>query len=177
LTASLKGDQRSQELIYKQYYGFAMSVSLKYTKSRDEAIEIVNDGFVKVFTRGEKYNIEIPFKVWFRRILINTALDAYRKNKKHYFHEDISEELDVQSQEANSLDQIGYEDLLKQIQKLPPAYQTTFCLFAIDGYTHEEIASQLGISLGTSKSNVFRARELLKKWLTPILNNKPKVIY
>src|ERR1700712_106142 len=91
LQACLRGDRKSQELLYRQHYGFAMSICLRYTKSREEAVEVVNDGFMKVFTKGEQYNSAYPFKAWLRRIMVNASLDYYRSQQKHYYHENIEE--------------------------------------------------------------------------------------
>jgi RNA polymerase sigma-70 factor (ECF subfamily) len=155
-------------MLYQHFYGYAMSVCLRYCKSRDEALEILNDGFLKVFTRIGKYDQEKSFKGWIRKIMINTALDHYRKHRKHYETKstDIQNLTDL-SYNENALNCLAYEDLLNMVQKLSPAYRTVFNLHAIDGYTHEEIAEMLEISAGTSKSNLFKARanlqEMIKK--------------
>lgn len=162
LQASLRGDRKSQEMLYRVHYGYAMSICLRYTQNREEAVEIVNDGFMKVFTKGEQYNPKYPFQVWLRRIMINTALDYYRSHHKHYFHEDISEASFVESEYSSPLDDLNHEALLKMVQQLSPAYRMIFNLFVIEGFSHEEIAAQLGISVGGSKSNLSRARECLR---------------
>ena len=165
LRMSIRGDRKSQEKLYRQFYGFAISVCMRYTKSRDEALEVVNDGFLKVFTKGEQYDPKYPFKAWFRRIIVNTALDFYRSQQKHYFHENIEEAYDISSNDSNPVSQLNHEELINMVQKLPPGYRMVFNLFVIDGYSHEEIGSQLGISIGTSKSNLSRAREVLRKMI------------
>ncbi|MFN8357323.1 MAG: sigma-70 family RNA polymerase sigma factor [Spirosomataceae bacterium] len=159
-----KGDRMSQELLYRQFYGFAMGICMRYTRDRDEAMEVLNDGFMKVFTKAELYDPEKPFKAWLKRIMVNTALDFYRQNVKHYYHEDIETAHSV-SDTTPADSEIGYEELMGFVQKLSPAYRTVFCLFAIDGYSHEEVAESLNISVGTSKSNLARAREQLRKML------------
>ena len=159
------GNRRSQEQLYRQFYGYAMGICVRYSYSRDEAVEILNDGFMKVFTRSDQYRTEVPFKMWLRRIMINTALDYYRLNLKHRYHEDIDQAGQLPDVEASVLDQLSYEELMEVVQLLTPAYRMVFNLYAIDGYTHEEIASQLTISIGTSKSNLARAREQLKQLL------------
>lgn len=159
------GSRRSQEQLYRQFYGYAMGICLRYSHNRDEAVEILNDGFMKVFTRTNLYRPEVPFKMWLRRILINTALDYYRHNLKHRYHDDISQADNVPDVDASALDQISHEELMKIVQQLTPAYRMVFNLYVIDGYTHDEIAEQLSISAGTSKSNLARAREQLKQLL------------
>ncbi|PLK42644.1 MULTISPECIES: RNA polymerase sigma factor [unclassified Emticicia] len=173
LIASLKGDRQSQEKLYRQFYGFAMSVCLRYNHNREEALEIVNDSFLKVFTKGEQYDASgrhssFPFKAWFRRIIVNTALDYYRSQQKHYFHENLDEAYDVSSTESNAISQLNHEALMELVQKLPSGYKVVFNLYVIDGYSHEEIAQKLQISVGTSKSNLSRARETLRKMIMKI---------
>lgn len=165
LQKSVRGDRKSQEKLYRQFYGFAMSVCVRYTQSRDEALEIVNDSFLKVFTKGDQYDSKYPFKAWFRRIIVNTALDFYRSQQKHYFHENIEEAYEVSSNDSSPLSQLNHEEIIMLIQRLPSGYKMVFNLFVIDGFSHEEIGNQLGISVGTSKSNLSRAREALRKMI------------
>lgn len=158
------GHRTSQELLYRQFYGYGMSVCLRYTRTRDEATEVLNDGFMKVFTKTEKYDPNKSFKGWLRRIMINTALDQYRQQSKHYFHEDV-EAAENATDNGTVLNRLAYEELIVLVQQLTPAYRMVFNLYVIDGYTHEEIAGQLNISIGTSKSNLVRAREQLRNML------------
>ena len=162
LEGCLRGDRKSQELLYKQFYGYAMSICMRYARGRDEALEILNDGFLKVFTRTAQYDSERSFKGWLRRIMINTALDYYRQQVKHYHHQDV-EEAQAAPVEATAIGDLSHEELIGMIARLTPAYRLVFNLYGIDGYTHEEIAQQLGISSGTSKSNLARARMHLKE--------------
>ncbi|MDZ7934778.1 MAG: RNA polymerase sigma factor [Emticicia sp.] len=165
LQKSVRGDRKSQEKLYRQFYGFAMGVCVRYTQSRDEALEIVNDSFLKVFLKGDQYDSKYPFKAWFRRIIVNTALDFYRSQQKHYFHENIEEAYDISSNDSSPLSQLNHEEILALVQRLPSGYKMVFNLFVIDGFSHEEIGNQLGISVGTSKSNLSRAREALRKMI------------
>jgi RNA polymerase sigma factor (sigma-70 family) len=165
LHKSVRGDRKSQEKLYRQFYGFAMSVCVRYTQSRDEALEIVNDSFLKIFMKGDTYDSKYPFKAWFRRIIVNTALDFYRSQQKHYFHENIEEAYEVSSNDSSPLSQLNHEEIIGLVQRLPSGYKTVFNLFVIDGFSHEEISNQLGISVGTSKSNLSRAREALRKMI------------
>lgn len=159
-----QGDRLSQELLYRQFYGFAMAICMRYTQQRDEAMEVLNDSFLKVFSKSELYDPSKPFKAWLRRILINTALDNYRQNVKHYYHDDLDNTHQV-ADTATADHDISYEELITMVQQLSPAYRTVFNLYVIDGFTHEEIAEQLNISSGTSKSNLARAKEQLRKML------------
>ena len=161
----IKKDRKSQKELYKLYYGYALRICLRYAKSKDEAVEVVNDGFMKVFMNIVRYQVEQPFNNWLSTIMINTAIDHYRKRIKQLEMDELNEQHPVEDRE-NILSNINYEDLIKLVQKLSYAYRTVFNLFAIDGYTHEEISDLLQISVGSSKSNLFKARENLKKMLT-----------
>lgn len=161
----VKKDRKSQKELYKLYYGYALRICLRYAKNKDEAIEVVNDGFMKVFMHIARYQVEQSFNSWLSTIMINTAIDHYRKRIKQLEMEELNEQHQVEDRE-NILSNINYEDLIKLVQKLSYAYRTVFNLFAIDGYTHEEISKLLHISVGSSKSNLFKARENLKKMLT-----------
>jgi RNA polymerase sigma factor (sigma-70 family) len=165
-------DRQSQRLLYSNYYGYSMSIALRYSKDKEAAVEITNDSFMKIFVNGiqkydEKNNThEGYFKNWLKRIVINTALDYHKKNQKHYFHQDINDsELEniAYSEPPFAIDAMSYEEMLKLVKKLSPAYCTVFCLYVIDGYTHDEISKKLGISIGTSKSNLAKARIRLKE--------------
>ncbi|MBC7921853.1 MAG: RNA polymerase sigma factor [Ferruginibacter sp.] len=161
-----QADRTGQEVLYRRFYGYAMSVCLRYSRSRDEALEILNDGFLKVFTRIDKYDPARSFKGWLRKILINTALDHYRKHRRQYQTEQhsVGESGATQFVDAagNVLNRLAYEDLLALVQQLSPAYRTVFNLYVMDGYSHEEIAEALEISVGTSKSNLSKARANLQ---------------
>ncbi|MEZ4903506.1 MAG: sigma-70 family RNA polymerase sigma factor [Spirosomataceae bacterium] len=167
LEGCLHNDRKCQELLYKQFYGYALGVCLRYVPNEDEAVEVVNDGFLKIFQKMQLYDADKPFKVWLRRVIINTALDHYRQNLKYQQNEDISHsENTLAASESQSIySQLAHEELIALIQQLSPAYRAVFNLYVIDGFTHEEIAQQLGISEGTSKSNLARARENLRNML------------
>ena len=161
----VKKDRKSQKELYKLYYGYALRICLRYAKNKDEAVEVVNDGFMKVFTHISRYQANQSFNSWLSTIMINTAIDQYRKRIKQLEMDELNEQHQVEDRE-NILSNINYEDLINLVQKLSYAYRTVFNLFAIDGYTHEEISALLQISVGSSKSNLFKARENLKKMLT-----------
>jgi RNA polymerase sigma-70 factor (ECF subfamily) len=129
-----------------------------------DAAGILNDGFFKAFKHISKYETDKAFMPWLGRIITNTAIDYYRTNLKFADHADITEHEHI-AQVSSVYDQLAYHDLLAMIQKLTPAYRTVFNLYAIDGYTHEEIGEILNISVGTSKSNLFKARQKLQEML------------
>lgn len=159
-----KGDKNSQKALYKHFYGYAMSVCIRYSMNREEATEVMNDGFLKVFTKINKYDTNRSFKGWLRKIMINTALDNYRHNLKHYYQQDLAHLPDTSAGNTILAD-LAYEEIVALVQMLSPAYRTVFNLYVIDGYTHEEISEMLGISVGTSKSNLSKARENLRALL------------
>lgn len=166
LAGCLRNHRRSQELLYKQFYGYAMSVCLRYAPTRDGALEVLNDGFLKVFTRLDQYEPTQSFKGWLRRILINTAVDHYRQEVRHFYHEDVEQADQIAGTESiDAYSQLAHEELMRLIQQLSPAYRLVFNLYVIDGFSHDEIAAQLGISVGASKSNLARARENLRQLL------------
>lgn len=162
----MKNDRKSQKLLYQQFFGYAMSICMRYTQNHADAVEVLNDSFMKVFTQLKKFDQTRSFKSWFRRILINASIDHLRSEMKHQFKMSLEE--NEKPLEQPSVDQkISHEELIGLIQQLTPAYRSVFNLYVIDGYKHEEIAGMLGISVGTSKSNLAKARlnlrEMLKK--------------
>ncbi len=142
-----------------------MGICLRYARSREEAIEILNDGFLKIMTNLDKYNPGLSFKGWLRRIMTNSAIDHFRRNEKHYDSVDISY-VKNEHLSADVLSDLSYEVILKAVQELPPSYRMVFNLYCLEGYKHAEIAQKLNISEGTSKSNLNIARIKLKKVLS-----------
>lgn len=164
LDSCQKGNRHSQDRLYRLYYGYALGICLRYANSREEAIEILNDGFVKIFTKLNLYTEGLSFKGWLRKVMIHTAIDYFRRHKKHYHQVDISFARHLEGG-ASILDQLSEQEILQAVQLLPPSYRMVFNLFVIEGYTHEEIARQLDISIGTSKSNLAVARTKLRRML------------
>lgn len=141
-----------------------MSIALRYASTRPEAEEVMNESFFKVFSKIHQYDENYEFKAWFRTILVNTSIDYHRKYKKlqTYSFEELP---NTETDKNLGLENMLYEDILKGIQTLSPAYRLVFNLYALEGYKHHEIAEQLNISVGTSRSNYARARNLLQKYL------------
>lgn len=159
-----KQNRESQEILYREFYGYGMSICLRYVDNRDEAAEIFNDGFMKIFTNIQKFENDKPFKPWLRQILVNTAINHYYKQQRSLKFNEISDELQEADMEY-TFSSISYQEMLDLLKKLPLSYRTVFNLYAIEGYKHEEIAALLNISSGTSKSALFKAKKLLKKYL------------
>ena len=161
LEGCLRAHRASQKLLYQHYYGYAMSICLRYGSNRDEASEILNDAFMKIFTNLSKFDLSKPFKPWLRKILVNTAINHYHKKQREMRIEEMQNAKN-QSDTEKILSGITYQEVIGLLQKLPPAYRTVFNLYVIEGYSHEEIANMLNIAVGTSKSNLFKAKEQLK---------------
>jgi RNA polymerase sigma factor (sigma-70 family) len=160
----IKQDRKSQKMLYKAFYGFSMAICLRYTGNRDEAAEVMNQGFFKVFTHIDRYDQERQFKAWLGKIMMNVSIDHYRANLKMAYSDDIEKAENISDGELVDRN-LNYNDLLLMVQQLPQAYRTVFNLFAIDGYSHEEIAAMLHINIGTSKSNLHKARQKLKQMI------------
>ncbi len=155
----------SQKQLYKEYYGYGLTICLHYAKTSEEAKEILNDGFVKVFQHISRfdYTQKQPFKAWLRRILINAAIDHYRQQKKHYYQADIEEiPQEVDMHDSGIISQLSYDEIMRLVQQLTPAYRMVFNLHVVEGYKHTEIALKLGISVGASKSNLAKAKNKMK---------------
>jgi len=165
-----KNDRQSQGTLYRWLYSYAMKICYRYTSQQHEAEELTNESFVKLFKNlhlfdgGRQLNTEALFKAWFKRIIINTCIDHLRKNHQlvnGHAHGTDSEA--VPDTQETAIDKLSYEEIIEAIKQLTPVYRTVFNLFAIEGMTHEEIAAQLQISVGASKSNLSKARHNLRK--------------
>jgi len=160
----IRKDRGSQKMLYKAFYGFSMGICLRYANNREEAAEVMNQGFFKVFTRIDTYDTTRPFKAWLGKIMTNVSIDYYRANLKMAYAEDLDKAENITDGELPDR-KLNYEDLLAMVQRLPNAYRTVFNLYAIEGYTHEEIGEMLDIASGTSKSNLHKARQKLKQMI------------
>lgn len=165
-------DGASQRTLYQHYYGFGLSICRRYLADRDAALEAVNDGFLKVFQELPRFDaaryadLAGSLRGWLHRIMVRTAIDHFRAEHRHALHADLDEVGPwCADGAATPLDALSFEELLRLVGQLSPACRAVFNLYAIDGYTHEEIAEQLHISVGTSKSNLFKARACLKQFL------------
>ncbi|WP_317896902.1 RNA polymerase sigma factor [Aurantibacillus circumpalustris] len=164
----IKQDRKAEYELYKITYSYLMSICMRYSRDKDIASESLNMGFLKILKNLTSYKPEVPFKSWIRRVMVNTLIDEYRKNKKererityvenYYDNSDFS---DVNE----ALSRINYKQILVQINLLPEATKKVFNLFAIDGYSHKEIGEMLGISEGTSKWHLNAARQKLKEYI------------
>ena len=156
------GDRRAQTSLYNHFASKMYGVCLRYSKDTNEAEDNLQDGFIRVFTKIGQFGFKGSFEGWMRRIMVNTALEKFRKNNHLFAVEDMVVYENVQVAEE-TISSISAGDLLKIIQELPPRYRMVFNLFAIEGYSHNEIAKLMNINEGTSKSNLSRARAILQK--------------
>lgn len=160
-----------QAALYERFAPRMYGVCLRYTSDPDEAQDILQEGFIKVFRHLEKFRQEGSFEGWIRRIMVNTAIEHFRK-RKTLNQVTEKEELSLESPEENALDRLAEKDIIALIQQLSPGYRTVFNLYVIEGYGHKEIASMLGISEGTSKSQLARAKSVLQKMVNNFLSEK-----
>ncbi|WP_375585158.1 RNA polymerase sigma factor [Cyclobacterium xiamenense] len=162
-----KRDRSSLERLYRHFYGYAMSIALRYSGSREEACEIVNDSFMKAFDNLDQFSLENSFKAWFRRIIINTSVDYYRKNFKHYAAMDI-DKASAESYDPDIIDTLSREDILRSLGELPETLRLVFNLYEIEGYKHNEIGEKLGIPASTCRTYLARAKEKLREKIIAI---------
>ncbi|MDX9725360.1 MAG: RNA polymerase sigma factor [Bacteroidales bacterium] len=160
----LDGNRRDQELLYRRHAAKLFAVCLQYSGNDDEARDILQEGFIKIFENLIHYKNEGSFEGWMRRIVVNTALEKYRSKHNLYRVDDIDlipePDADPETEDYSGLEAV---DLLDIIRELPPKYRMVFNLYAIEGYSHKEISQMISISEGTSKSNLSRARIILQK--------------
>jgi len=162
----LEKDTLAQKQLFDYYSRRMMGVCLRYTRDSEEAQDVLQMGFIKVFEKLDMYNHKGSLEGWIRKIIVNTALDNIRKNKKLMNNVEI-EKVDFQlhNNNENALDELSAQDLLKVIQSMPTGFKTVFNMYVIEGYSHKEIAEELNISVSTSKSQFSRARAYLQKLL------------
>ncbi len=173
LSGCRQNERASQKELYELLKGYALKICYRYQHNTYLVEEIVNEGFTKFFRNIHQFDehrhadISIALKGWFKRILVNTCIDNYRKNSSHIHGQMISEETEkIADHGETGLDKLSYKEIIESIRLLSPAYRTVFNLFVIEGLTHEEIGNQLGISVGASKSNLSKARDNLRKILS-----------
>lgn len=160
-----KGKRQAQQQVYEQYSPKMFAVCLRYVRHQFDAEEVMTNGFLKVFNKIDQFKEEGSFEGWIRRIMVNEALNHLRKNKMQQSEVDIENTREI-AEYAEAESNLNAEDLMKCVNQLPDGYRTVFNLYAIEGYSHKEIAEQLGISVNTSKSQLSRARVLLQKYVS-----------
>jgi RNA polymerase sigma-70 factor (ECF subfamily) len=169
VSGSIRGENRSQELIYKMFAGKMKVVCIRYLKSREDAEDLLQEGFIKIFNLLPQYSGTGSFEGWMRRIFVNLCIDTIRKNKKISFISDdrmeIADPTEKDEVDENNLPDFTPDDVLLAMETLTPVYRTVFNLIAFEDYSHQEVADKLGISIGTSKSNYFKAKKNIQRIL------------
>jgi len=155
------GKLKHQEILYRNFYSYAMGISLRYAYTKTDASEILNDSFLKVFNNINKFKDELPFKPWLKKIIVNTAIDYYRKNARFRPMLEIDQTAD-EAFNVEMVDNLTYEDIKKLLDSLPEMYRLVFNLYEIEGYTHKEIAIKLKFDESTSRSYLTRAKKKLR---------------
>lgn len=166
ITACINRERKSEYELYKITYGYLMSICVRYVNGQEEAKEVLNIGFLKILGNLDKYKPEVPFKAWIRKVMINTLIDEYRKEKKHHENLDYVEEYNEvgESSDINAaISKMNVAEIHALISKLPPMSQRVFNMYVIDGFSHKEISQLLGMSEGTSKWHLNSSREKLKE--------------
>jgi RNA polymerase sigma-70 factor (ECF subfamily) len=166
----MANDAKCQKLLYERYYGYAFKIAFRYIYRYEKVADVVNDGFVKLFrhikafTGNDTCDTEPRLMGWIKKIIVNTAIDELRKNNLMPEIGGIPEHIWEEAGHSQNADaRVLYKELICQVKNLPPSYGAVFNMYVIDGFSHQEIADQLGISVGTSKSNLFKAKAYLQK--------------
>lgn len=159
---SIKGNRSAQKRIYDALSGKMLAVCLRYMGDRETAEDVLQDGFVTLFTKLDTYSGEGSFEGWARKIFVNTALMALRKNDALKMSEDIDTAWNMVDDGPTTVQNIGYKELMHVVSELPAGFRTVFNMYVVEGYSHKEIAQELGISENTSRSQLQRARTMLQ---------------
>lgn len=167
-----RGNAKYQRILYERYSAKMLAVCARYFQSIEEAQDALQDGFIKVFANISQFREEGSLEGWVRRIMVNTSLNLHRKNLKHYYHVDLGETESRIADDRQSSDNLEVQDMLKMIQQLPNGYRLVFNLYEIEGYSHQEIADELNVSISTSKTQLLKARRKLREQI----NNNNNII-
>ena len=163
LKACIQGDRKAQRKIYEQLAPKMFPVCLRYMNNREMAEDVMQDGFVTLFSKLDSYSGTGSFEGWARKIFVNTALMQLRRNDVLKESDNLDDAWDIGSPDPSPIQEIGYKELLELIEELPPGFRTVFNMYVIEGYSHKEIADELGISENTSRSQLQRARVILQR--------------
>jgi RNA polymerase sigma factor (sigma-70 family) len=169
------GNLKCQEILYTKFYGFAMGISLRYSMNREDALEAVNDAFIKIFKSFKDYDAGKPFKAWLSTFVINTSIDKRRRELKYQLNIDLGEAVMVLSS-SDTVGNLEAQDILNLLKLLPLIQTTVFNLYEIDGYSHEEIGQMLGIAASSSRVYLTRAKEKLRKLLLIRTDNERRSV-
>ena len=171
LQGCLSGNRRMQEELYRRFSPRMYAVCLRYAGKAEEAEDILQEGFIKVFRKMDSYRGDGSFEGWMRRIFVNTAIEHFRR-KRYLMPVTEREENTIEGKYTSVLDDLGAKDILALVQELSPGYRTVFNMYVVEGYTHREIADMLGISEGTSKSQLSRAKVILQDMVRTFIDKQ-----
>lgn len=171
LKGCLEGNRRMQEELYRRFSPRMYAVCLRYAGKAEEAEDILQEGFIKVFKKMDSFRGDGSFEGWMRRIFVNTAIEHFRR-KRYLMPVTEREENTLEGKYTSALDDLGAKDVLALIQELSPGYRTVFNMYVVEGYTHKEIADMLGISEGTSKSQLSRAKVILQDMVRTFIDKQ-----
>lgn len=160
-----------QEELYSRFSPRMYAVCLRYAGNSEEAEDILQEGFIKVFKKMDSFRSEGSFEGWMRRIFVNTAIEHFRR-KRYLMPVTEKEENSIEGKYPSVLDDLGAKDILALVQELSPGYRTVFNMYVVEGYTHREIADMLGISEGTSKSQLSRAKAILQDMVRTFIDKQ-----
>ena len=163
LKACIQGDRKAQRKLYEQLAPKMFPVCLRYMNNREMAEDVLQDGFVTLFSKLDSYSGTGSFEGWARKIFVNTALMQLRRNDVLKESDNLDDAWDIGSPDPSAIQEIGFKELLELIAELPPGFRTVFNMYVIEGYSHKEIADELGISENTSRSQLQRARVILQR--------------
>jgi RNA polymerase sigma-70 factor (ECF subfamily) len=163
-----KGDRKAQEFIYKRFASSVMGVCVRYVRDRDDADDVFQEAFIQIFQKINTVEKPEALGGWIRRLTVNTAINFYNKNKKFTAVSGYEKVVEEDGSHTELLSQLNAEEILKLVTRLPEGYRMVFNLYVIEGYKHEEIAEMLQVSVGTSKSQLFKAKNMLKEMLQNI---------
>ena len=170
----MKGDRKMQRELYQRFAPKMYGVCLRYAGNAEEAEDILQEGFIKVFNKIGSFRNEGSFEGWLRRIFVNTAIEHFRK--KTYLQPITEyEESTVEGKYLSVLDNLAEKDIIRLVQQLSPGYRTVFNMYVVEGYTHKQIAEALGISEGTSKSQLSRAKLILQDLVKQFIDRRKQV--
>ncbi len=170
----IEGDRQMQEELYNRFSGKMYAVCLRYANNSEDAQDLLQEGFIKVYRNLHRFRAEGSFEGWIRRVFVNSSIEHYRKKSLQLSRVSDKEEGTIEDTDTSALDSLAEKDIIKLIQDLSPGYKTVFNLYAIEGYSHKEIGEMLGISEGTSKSQLARARSILQKKVADYLKDTKK---
>lgn len=166
----IQGKESAMKTFYEHFHGFALGVCMGYAENRDDALEMMNDGFLKIFKNLHKVENLETIKAWIRRVMVNIAIDYHRRNVKRQTTALTENEVSHDYGDASIYAVLSSEDIIDAIQKLPQTYRTVFNLYVIEGYSHKEIGDLLNVAESTSRAHLSVANSMLRKYLNKLMN-------